>query len=104
MKKEDILKASRNENQNKDLYEIDITRKSQRIGGLIALIIAFVLMSVEVLLDKDTNYGYFIIILSASSGLWIAKSIYLKRKHEIALAVLWSVLTICEIVMYILNF
>lgn len=104
MRKEDILKAARNENHNKDLYEIDIIRKSQRIGGLIGLIIAFALMSIEVIFDKGTNYGYFVIILSASSTLWIAKSIYLKKKHEIALAILWTVLTICELVMYILNF
>ncbi|MCM1299672.1 MAG: DUF6442 family protein [Firmicutes bacterium] len=104
MQKEEILRASRNENQNKDLYEIDVIRRSQRVGGLIGLIVAFALMCIEAALGKGTNYGYFIIILSASSGLWIAKAAYLKKKHEIALAALWTAITVLETVMYIVNF
>lgn len=89
MNKEEILQASRNENQNKDIYELEVIRKGQRIGGLIGLCVTFSLMLVErVILDTGTNYGYFLIILSAGTGLWIYKAARLKRKHEIVLAVL----------------
>ena len=47
MNKEEILQASRNENQNKDIYELEVISKGQRIGGLIGISVAFVLMFVE---------------------------------------------------------
>ena len=34
MNKEEILQASRNENKNKDIFELEVTGKGQRIGGL----------------------------------------------------------------------
>jgi len=50
------------------------------------------------------NYGYFFIIVSAAAGLFIYKAVKLKRKHEILLAVLWSVMSVYSAVMIILNF
>lgn len=105
MNKEDILQASRNENQNKDIFELEIISKGQRLGGLIALCMAFVLLLLErVILDNGTNYGYLCIILSAGTGLWIYKAVKLKRKHEIFLAALWSILAVYAAVMVILGF
>ena len=100
MNKEEILQASRNENQNKDIYELEVISKGQRIGGLIGICVAFLLMITErVILDSGTNYGYFLIILSAGAGLWIYKAVRMKKKHEILLAVLWSVLSVYAAVM-----
>lgn len=105
MNKEEILRASRNENQNKDIYELEVISKGQRIGGLIALCVTFALMLIERgILDIGMNYGYFFIILSAGVGLWTYKAVKLKRKHEILLAVLWSVLDIYAAVMVVLGF
>lgn len=105
MKKEDILQASRNENQNKDFYELEITRKGQRIGGLIGLSIAFALMVIErVVLENDTNYGYFCIIMATALGLFTYKAIKLKRKQDIITSILYAIMTAYAIVMQILNF
>ncbi len=105
MNKEEILQASRNENQNKDIYELEVISKGQRIGGLISISVTFVLMLVErAILDIGINYGYFLIILSAGAGLWIYKAAKLKRKHEIVFAVVWSLFAIYAAVMVVLNF
>ena len=105
MNKEEILQASRNENQNKDIYELEIISKGQRIGGLIGICITFALMLFErVILENGMNYGYFLIILSASAGLWIYKALKLKKKHEIFLAVLWTLLAVYAAIMVVLNF
>ena len=105
MDKEEVLQASRNENQNKDIYELEVIGRGQRIGGLIALFVTFVLMLAErVILDIGTNYGYFCIIMSAGAGLWIYKAVKLKRKHEILLAVLWAVMDIYAAVMVVLSY
>lgn len=105
MNKEEILKASRNENLNRDIYELEIIRKAERIGCLIAISITFVLMLIErVILDSGMNYGYFLIIISAGMGLWIYKAIKMKRKREIFFAVLWTILAIYATVMVVLGF
>ncbi len=105
MNKEEILQASRNENRNKDIYELEVISKAQRIGGLIAVSVTFALIFVErVIQDIGMNYGYFLIILSAGTGLWFYKAMKMKRKHEIVLAVLWAILTVYAAVMAILDF
>lgn len=105
MNKEEILRKSRNENQNKDIYELEVIRKAQRVGGLIAVCVTFALMVIErVILDIGTNYGYFLIILSAGMGLWIYKAVKMRKKHEMLLAVLWTALAIYAAVMVILDF
>lgn len=105
MNKEEILQASRNENQNKDIYELEVISKGQRIGGLIGICVAFVLMFVErVILESGMNYGYFIIILSSGAGLWIYKARKLKKKHEIFLAILWTALAAYAAVMLVFDF
>lgn len=105
MNKEDILQASRSENQNKDFYELEIVRKGQRIGGLIGLCIAFALMLVErIILEDGTNYGYFLIILSAAAGLFIYKAVKLKKKHEMLIAAIYIIMSIYAAVMVVLGF
>lgn len=105
MNKEEILKKSRNENQNKDIYELEVISKAQRVGGLIAVCVTFVLMLIErVILDNGTNYGYFLIILSAGMGLWLYKAVKMRKKHEMLLAVLWTVFAVYAAVMVILDF
>ncbi len=105
MNKEEILQASRKENQNKDIYELEVISRAQRVGGLIGVGITFALMVIErVILERDTNYGYFLIILSAGAGLWIYKAAKMKKKHELFLGILWIVFAIFAAVQVILNF
>lgn len=105
MNKEEILQASRSENKNKDIFELDVIRKGQRIGGLMGLIIAFALMCVErIILEDGTNYGYFLIILSAASGLFIYKAVKLKKKHEILIAALYVAMSVYAAVMVVSGF
>lgn len=105
MNKEEILQASRNENQNRDIYELEVISKAQRVGGLTATCVTFVLLLMErLILDNGTNYGYFLILMSAGTGLWIYKAVKMKKKHEILLSVLWTAMLIYAGVMVVLNF
>lgn len=105
MNKEEILQASREENQNKDIYGLEVISKAQRTGGLTAVIVAFVLMAVEVIVfDGDVNYRYFLIVLSAALGFWSYKAIKMRKKADIFFAVLWALLTIYAAVMVVLNY
>lgn len=101
MNKEEILMQSRKENQQKDFYELEVISRAQRIGGLIGVSVAFVLMLIErLILDQGTNYGYFLIILSATMGLWIYKAVKMRKKHEIFLAIVWVLMVIYAAIMF----
>ena len=104
MNKEEILQKSRNENQNRDIYEIEVINKAQRIGGLTALFVTLALMVIERLLFDITDYGYFLIIESAVMGLWIYKAVKMRKRHEILLAFFWTALVIYAAVMVVLDF
>lgn len=103
MNKEDILKTSRAENQNKDIYELEIVKRGQRIGGLTAIVVAFLLLLVEQAYYERTNYGYFLMITTCAAGMMIYKAFKLRRKHEIAVAMLWIAVTIYAAVRYIIS-
>lgn len=103
MDKEEILRKSRNENQNRDIYELEVINKAQRIGGLTALFVTLALMIIDRLIFDVTNYGYFLVIESAVMGLWIYKAVKMRKRHEIPLAVLWTVLAIYAAVMAMLD-
>jgi hypothetical protein len=95
MNREEILKASRSENQNKDIYEQDIINKGQRVAGMVAIFVTCALMVAEsVILDSDINFGYSLIVISSGAGLWIYKAIRMRKKHEILLAILWTVIAL----------
>ena len=105
MNKEEVLQASRKENKNLDVYELEVISGAQRIGGIIGVCVAFTLMVVEaVLFDNGANYGFALIIFSASAGLWICKAVKLKRKHEILLAVSHTLLCLFAAVKVVLGY
>lgn len=104
MNKDEILQASRNENRNKDIVELEILRKSQRIGGMVAIIVVCILMFVEGLVfQKQTNFAYLAIIFSFIAGTFVYRAVKSKSKQDIIYAVLMSVFAAFEIAMHILN-
>lgn len=104
MDKEEILKRSREENQNKDIFKLEVFAKAQRIAGLIAVSMAFILMFVErVILDAELNYGYSLIIFAAGAGLWYYRFAKFKNKSDVIFAVVWTVMTVLSAVEYVLG-
>lgn len=103
MDREEILRASRKENKNQDIFELDVIKAGQRAGGIAALVVAFALMCLDIFLGKEMLYGYYAIILTAGAGMWIVKAIKLKRKHEILLAVLWTIMSAFMLIAHVYN-
>ena len=49
------------------------------------------------------NYGYYLIIMSAAAGLWIYKAIKLRRRNDIIIAVMFTVISVYSAIMAIMN-
>ena len=98
MKKEEILKASRNENKNKDLVELEVVYQAgihaARVGALVSCIIS-VLSS---LLVHTLLYSPWIIYFSIITTQWLVHFIKAKRKSDLVLAILFLSLAVLSFV------
>lgn len=103
MEKEEILKASRNENQKKDLVEIEVENKAGKIAAIGLLILSTVFYVAEIMLKGVTNYGWYAMIALYCAIGFGFKAIKLKKKICIVNAIIWSIVTIICAYSYIQN-
>ena len=103
MKREEILKMSREENQNGDEREQKIKLRSYAISAAVGALLCMVFVFVEeVLFDRDA-----VLIWAIYSGMMFTKvlldSIKLRKRFDIALSVIWGLYFLIDIVIYILD-
>lgn len=101
MNKEEILAKSRNENKNADVFEKEVLKQAGNVGCITAAIVTFILFVLEIFIKGHTNYGLWAILFSILSTQFIVKAIKLKRKHELVIAICYTLLTILLIAAYI---
>lgn len=101
MTKDEILEKSRAENRNKDLVDLEVKNKGQRLGGIMGVLVAALLLSIEQLLNLGINYGYFLIILSADLAIFIYRSIKLRQKSDMVIALPFGAMFVYSLIMYI---
>ena len=101
MNKEEILAASRNENQNKDMVEKEALRMGNRVGNIAAASLALVFFAAQVIVGKGMNYALWALVLSMSCAIFWVKYVKMRKKHELLMAILYTVLTLALSVMHI---
>ncbi len=94
MNKEEILAMSRQENKDKDLYEMQVTESSANIGVITGAIICALLFAAEIFICGSTNYGLWSIVTGITATMGIYKGVKLKKKSKIAIGIMWAVCTI----------
>ncbi len=94
MNKEEILAKSRQENKDKDLYELEIKKKTCEIGLNSAAIVCALLFVSEIIICGKTNFGLWSIITSVYTGSYIYRGIKLNKKGDIALGIIATVITL----------
>lgn len=94
MNKEEILKASRKENKNKDLAEMEVMYQAgnhaSRVGALVCCLISLLFSA----LAHTMLYSPWIIYFSILTTQWSVRFIRMKRKSDLVLAVLFLSLTV----------
>jgi hypothetical protein len=94
MNKEEILEKSRNENKNQDVYEKEVIKEGGNIGAVVAAILATIFFVIQILLGEGMNYGLYAVVFSIPAAGYIVKAIRLKRKHEVVVAILYTIAVI----------
>lgn len=98
MEKEEILKASRSENKNRDLVELEVVYQAgiyaSRVGALVCCIVS-VLYSA---LTHTLPYSPWVIYFSIITTQWLVRFMKLRCKSDLVLAILFLTLGVLAFV------
>ena len=94
MEKDEILAKSRAENKSWDLYTQEIQTAATSVSSFVALFLATVFVIVQTIMGNGINVGLYAICTSAGATQFIVKAVYLKRKHDIVLTLIYAAVTL----------
>lgn len=101
MNKEEVLKASRKENKNKDLAELEIMYQAgshaSRAGALMCCLISIL----SSMIANIVLYSPWVIYFSIIGTHWLVRFIKLKRKSDLILALLFLLISILALIGFI---
>ena len=106
MDKEKILEMSRKENNDRDLYLLEIDSKSERFAGTIAGILCFVLYLTEQIITGNKNRSLWSIFSIYIAVDRIYKGIKLKKKSSLIFGIIWlciAILSVAKVVITMIN-
>ncbi len=103
MEKEEILAKSRKENQSKDLIEVQTIQNGAQIAYVIGMCIALIFVIVEAIVHHEVNYMVLAVVSAFGSPMFIYKYVKLHKKHELLVAICYSVSFVAFLTCYILQ-
>lgn len=94
MNKEEILAKSRVENKNKDMYEQEVLKKGQGIAIIVTAILATLFCVIQIFVGGGFNNGLYALVLSGTMATFWVKWFKLKRRHELVMAFVYTIIVI----------
>lgn len=101
MNKEEILEASRRENKNKDLAEIEILYLAGSHAGRVGALVCCLISLLSFMIADTMIYSPWIIYFCILATQWLVRFIKMKRKSDLVLAVLFISLAVLAFVGFI---
>ena len=98
MKKEEILKASRQENKNRDLAEMEAMRQAGTCAGSVGVLACCVVSLLSSTLAHTMLYSPWAIYFSIMTTQWSVCFIRMRRGSDLVLAVLFLILAVLAFV------
>ena len=92
MNKDEILAKSRAENKNKDVYEQEILKQASRSAVVVQMAFATLFFVTQILTGGGINWGLWAIVFSTNMTINWVKYIKLHRKHELVIAIAYTLL------------
>ncbi len=91
MNKEEILEKSRAENRNKDIYEKEVLKQASTCAVIVMMVLATIFFVVQIFVGGGTNWGIWALVFSANMTTFWVKYIKLRRKHELVMAIVYTI-------------
>ena len=92
MNKEEILEKSRAENRNKDIYEQEILKQASTSAVIVMMVLATIFFAAQIFVGGGMNWGIWALVFSANMTTFWVKYIKLHRKHELVMAIAYTIL------------
>lgn len=92
MDKEEILEKSRAENKNKDIYEQEVLKQASTSAVVVMMVLATIFFAAQIFVGGGTNWGLWALVFSANMTTFWVKYIRLRRKHELVMAIAYTIL------------
>ncbi len=103
MNKEEILAKSRQENKDKDLVELEASRKGGELGAVAAFILCEILFLAEIFICGTQNYGLWSIVTTAIAGAALYKGTKLKNRNQLIYGSIWALISVAAIITAIIT-
>ncbi len=101
MNKEQILEMSRKENKNRDVYEQEVLKQCGTAAYAVMAILATVLYAAQIMTGGGTSPGFYAIVASGQMATFWVKWFKLRRKHELAVAIFFTIIVIVFLALHI---
>ncbi len=92
MNKEEVLEKSRAENKNRDVYEQEILKQASTSAVIVMLVLAAIFSAAQIFVGGDLNLGLWALVFSTNMTTFWVKYIRLRRKHELVMALVYTIL------------
>ncbi|MCQ2584733.1 MAG: DUF6442 family protein [Treponema sp.] len=83
MTKEEILEKSRNENKNRDLYDMEVQKLAFTISHLAFMFLCALALVLEYVFTRRINMAYCMIYFGVISVIFFVKYIKMHKLHEL---------------------
>lgn len=100
MEKNEILEASRKENKNQDIYELEIKNQSTRLGGIVGVAVAAFLFIITIDYYKPVAFGFYMVYTSARCTEFLYEFIKLKKKSLLFSSIGMLIISILCLIQY----
>lgn len=94
MNKEEILEKSKEENKNRDPYEMEVSNNGFSLGFVAAMIIGIILWAVELIATGINNFRIYCLAVAVISVSSLYRGVKLKNKRLTCIGVLTLLLTL----------
>ena len=103
MDEDEILAKSRAENKNKDIYEKEVLKQASKSAVIVQMILAAIFFVTQIFVGEGINWGLWALVFSTNMTIYWVKYIKLRRKHELMIAIAYTILVSVMSGYYIYN-
>lgn len=103
MTKEEILEKSRRENNDKDIFDLEVQKTAAKIAYYSSFGICILISALNWIFNRHVSVQCWIVFFGMLSVAFFVKFFRMKKLHELFVALAYLVIFICLIVLMILQ-
>lgn len=103
MNREDILKKAQQENNGKDVADIEAQQKGAYRAYFVGILLIIMVNVVEGFVLKRISYGGTMAIFAMGFTAFLIKFLTLRKKHELFVALMYGFFTVMWAVLWVLQ-